>query len=107
MNPTWRFRFPQRQARPRYHSRSSAQTPMRLTSGQQWGGQPMDTLLLWVGRLAGLGGVLLCAWAIYNRIGGSFSAGGFQVGTLLQAGMTAILVGCFCLLIVLTNRPPR
>ena len=67
----------------------------------------MDTLLLWVGRLAGLGGVLLCVWAIYNRMGGSFSAFGFQVGTLLQAGMTAILVGCLCLLIVLTNRPPR
>jgi hypothetical protein len=70
-------------------------------------GRPMDTLLLWVGRLAGLGGVLVCVWAIYNRIGGSFNAGGFQVGTLLQAGMAAILVGCLCLLVVLTNRPPR
>jgi len=67
----------------------------------------MDNLLLWVGRLAGLGGVLLCLWSVYKRIGGSFFASGFQVGTLLQAGMAAILVGFLCLLIVLTNRPPR
>ena len=65
----------------------------------------MDILLLWVGRLAGLGGVLLCVWAVYNRLGGSFFASGFQVGTLLQAGTASILVGCLCLLIVLTNRP--
>jgi len=94
---------------PRYHSRTSAPTPISLVliTTTNKGEQPMDTLLLWVGRLAGLGGVLLCVWAIYNRMGGSFSAFGFQVGTLLQAGMTAILVGCLCLLIVLTNRPPR
>ena len=67
----------------------------------------MESLLLWVGRLAGLGGVLLCAWAVTMRIQGSYFAGGFQVGTLLQAGMTAILIGCLCLLVVLTNRTGR
>ena len=67
----------------------------------------MEILLLWVGRLAGLGGVALCAWAVYNRLTGSYFAGGFQIGTLLQAGMGVILVGCFCLLLVLTNRPRR
>jgi hypothetical protein len=67
----------------------------------------MEILLLWVGRLAGLIGVVLCSWAVYNRVAGAFFAGGFQVGTLLQGGMTAILLGCLCLLIVLTNRPPR
>ena len=67
----------------------------------------METLLLWVGRLAGFGGVVLCAWAVIMRIQGSYFAGGFQVGTLLQAGMTAILIGCLCLLVVLTSRPRR
>ena len=67
----------------------------------------MEILLLWVGRLAGLGGVGLCAWAVYNRMTGSWFVGGFQIGTLLQAGMMAILIGCLCLLIVLTNRPRR
>ena len=67
----------------------------------------MEILLLWVGRLVGLVGVVLCAWAVYTRLNGLFFAGAFQVGTLLQAGMTAILIGCLCLLVVLTNRPRR
>jgi len=67
----------------------------------------MNVLLLWVARLAGIAGVLLCAWAVVNRIKGSYFAAGFQVGTLLQGGMTAILIACFLLLIVLTNRSPR
>jgi len=69
--------------------------------------KPDGILLLWIGRLAGLGGVALCAWAVYNRMAGLYFAGGFQIGTLLQAGMTGILIGCLCLLIVLTNRPRR
>jgi len=64
-------------------------------------------VLLWLGRLVGLAGVLACAVAVYSRMTGSFFLGGFQVGTLLQAGMAAILAGCFCLLVVLTNRPRR
>jgi len=67
----------------------------------------MEVLLLWIGRLAGLAGVLLCALAVYNRLTGSYFAGGFQVGTLLQAGTAALLVACVCFLIVLTNRPRR
>ena len=67
----------------------------------------MEILLLWVGRLAGLTGVVLSVCAVYYRVTGSFFAGGFQVGTLLQAGMTSILIGCLCLLVVLTNRRPR
>ena len=67
----------------------------------------MEIALLWIGRLAGVGGLVLCAWAIYNRLNGSHFAAGFQVGTLLQAGTTAMLVACFCLLLALTNRPRR
>ncbi len=67
----------------------------------------MELLLLWVGRLAGIAGALLCAWAIYSRLTGSYFVGGFQVGTLLQAGTTALLVACVCFLAILTNRPRR
>ena len=67
----------------------------------------MEPLLLWIGRLSGVVGVLLCALAVYNRLTGSFFAGGFQIGTLLQAGMTALLLACLCHLMVLTNRPRR
>ena len=102
------MRFPQRKAPalPFAHVGANADE-LGFDHDDNEGEQPMDTLLLWVGRLAGLGGVLLCVWAIFNRVGGSFRAAGFQVGTLLQAGMTAMLVGCLCLLVVLTNRPPR
>jgi hypothetical protein len=68
---------------------------------------PMEILLLWIGRFVAVGGVLLCAWAVYNRLSGSYFAGGYQIGTLLQAGMTALLVACVCFLVVLTNRPRR
>jgi hypothetical protein len=67
----------------------------------------MEILLLWVGRLAGLAGVLICGWAVFVRLSGDFFAGGFQVGTLLLAGIAAMLVACVCFLIVLTSRPRR
>ena len=67
----------------------------------------MESLLLWLGRFAGLGGALICAWAIYGRLTGTYFYAGFQIGTLLQAGMLAMLVACVCFLMVLTDRPRR
>jgi len=64
----------------------------------------MDNLLLLVGRLAGIGGALLCAVAVAFRVSGRFLLGAFQLGTLLQAGIAAMILGCFCLLAVLTER---
>ena len=46
----------------------------------------MEILFLWVGRLAGIGGVLLCAWAVFNRIGGSYFAAGFRSERCCKAG---------------------
>jgi hypothetical protein len=51
-------------------------------------------LLLWVGRSAGAVGVLLCVVAAVVRMRGVYALAGFQVGTLLLAGMAAMLVGC-------------
>lgn len=67
----------------------------------------MENVLLWVGRIAALAGVLICGWAVYGRLSGSYYLGGFQVGTLLQAGMAALLVACVCFLMALTGRPRR
>jgi hypothetical protein len=67
----------------------------------------MESLLLWVGRIAGVGGLILSAWAAFARLSGAYFAGGFQIGTLLLVGMTGMLVACFCLLLVLTQRPRR
>ena len=67
----------------------------------------MESLLLWTGRIAGIVGLAISAWAAYHRLTGAFFAGGFQVGTLLLAGITGMLIACFCLLLVLTGRSRR
>ena len=73
----------------------------------------METSLLWIGRLAGLAGVLMCLIAVGARLAGAFWIAGFQAGTLLQAGIAAMVLGCLAHLVVLTARfggekqPPR
>jgi len=64
----------------------------------------MNDMLLWVGRIAGVVGALLCAGAIVVRLGGVYWIAGYQVGTLLLAGTAAMIGGCLCLLWVLTAR---
>ena len=64
----------------------------------------MDNLLVWIGRATGLVGVLLCAVAGALRLSGHYWLGNFQVGTLLQAGIAAMIAGCLCFLAVLTDR---
>lgn len=56
----------------------------------------MDVLLLWLGRVAGIGGTLLSAFAIAMRLAGKYWVGSFQVGTLLAAGAVAMIFGCLC-----------
>lgn len=67
----------------------------------------MEVLLLWVGRLAALGGVLLCAWSAYARLTNTFYAAGFQTGTLLLGGIALMVAGCVCFLVILTGRSRR
>lgn len=67
----------------------------------------MESFLRWTGRLAGLAGVLICAGAILARLSGSYLLGGFQVGTLLQAGVAAMVVACLAYLALLAERGGR
>jgi hypothetical protein len=64
----------------------------------------METLLIAIGRLAGLAGVAVCAVAGIARLAGAYWLGGFQLGTLLQAGSAAMVLGCLCFLMVLLER---
>jgi hypothetical protein len=64
----------------------------------------MEEFLVWTGRLAGLAGVLVCAVAVVARVIGAFWLGGFQVGTLLQVGVAAMVLGCLSFLAALTDR---
>lgn len=65
----------------------------------------MNNLLLWLGRLAGLAGLLLCVVALGARLSGQYFLGGFQLGTLLWVGTAGLAAGCFGLLLSLTARP--
>lgn len=64
----------------------------------------MNKLLLWMGRVGGVVGVILCTIAVSVRLRGAFTLGGFQVGTLLLAGMAAMLFGCLGYLASLAER---
>jgi hypothetical protein len=64
----------------------------------------MSSLLLLSARVAGVAGALLCAAAGAARLGGLYWLGGFQVGTLLLAGIAAMTAGCLCFLWVLAAR---
>ena len=63
----------------------------------------MNNLLRWTGRSGGLIGVLLCVVSVVVRATGTFGVGGFQVGTVFQAGMASMILGCLAYLAVLVE----
>jgi hypothetical protein len=64
----------------------------------------MDALVK-LGRVAGVAGAVLCAVGAGVRLSGAYWIAGFQAGTLLLGGSAVMVFGCFCLLVVLTQRP--
>lgn len=64
----------------------------------------MDSLLLWIGRVAGWVGVLTAAVASAARLTGTWTLGGLSVGTVLQAGMASMLLGCLAYCASLAER---
>lgn len=64
----------------------------------------MNTLLIWFARVAGIIGVAVIALAAVGRLSGAYWIGGFQVGTVLQAGMAATLVACLGYVAALAER---
>lgn len=64
----------------------------------------LEGLLLLLGRAAGVVGVVICAAAVALRLAGSYWIAGFQLGTLLLAGMSAMVFACLCFLMVLVER---
>jgi hypothetical protein len=53
----------------------------------------MSQLLLWIGRLAGLVGVGAAGCAVVMRASGAYHLGNMQLGTLLNAGIAAMVLG--------------
>jgi hypothetical protein len=64
----------------------------------------MASMLLWVGRLAGLGGAFLTLFAMAVRLSGRYVLGYFQAGTLLLAGMSLMTLGCLAYVAALAER---
>ncbi len=54
----------------------------------------MHELLVWIARVAAIGGIGTMLLAVGGRLGGAYWLAGFQIGTILQAGMAMTLVGC-------------
>jgi hypothetical protein len=65
----------------------------------------MEKLLLWVGRLAGLAGLLVVLAAVLARGSGSYIVVGVQVGTLLLVGIATMVIACLAYLAYLAERP--
>jgi len=54
----------------------------------------MHGLLVWIARVAAIGGIGMMLLAAGGRLGGVYWLASFQIGTILQAGMAMTLVGC-------------
>lgn len=67
----------------------------------------MDKLIALVGRLAGIVGALLCVVSGAARLGGLHWLAGFEAQTIMQAGIAGMTLGCFCLLLVLSQNLDR
>ena len=67
----------------------------------------MDSLLLWVARLAGIVGVLLGVCAVVVRLQGMWIVGGFQTGTILIASIGAMTLGTLCYAASIAERSRR
>ena len=65
----------------------------------------MSGLLLWVGRLAGLAGVLLCGVAAAVRLSGGYQLGAYQALTVLDAGTALMVMGALAYAAALAESP--
>ena len=64
----------------------------------------MNEALLWLGRLLGLIGAIVCASALGIRFAGQYVFGSFEIGTLFLGGTAAMVAGCLCLLLRMDSR---
>jgi hypothetical protein len=65
----------------------------------------MINLLLWIGRIAGLLGIVAAGTAVLVRASGAWHVGGLQIGTLLQAGIAALACGAWAYAAAIAERP--
>ena len=64
----------------------------------------MNNAYLTVGKIVGFIGVAICIIAVIVRVTGHFVAGGLSAESLFAGGTTAIMTGCFLLLLARADR---
>ena len=67
----------------------------------------MNQLLMWMGRIAGLVGLVAVGCAVMLRAAGAWHVGGLQLGTLLNAGIAAMVLGAWAYAASIAEREPR
>ena len=69
----------------------------------------MNDLLIWMGRIAGLVGLAAVGCAVLLRASGVWHLGGVQIGTLMNAGVAAMVLGtwAYAASIAERKRPDR
>lgn len=69
----------------------------------------MNDLLIWLGRIAGLVGLAAVGGAVLLRATGVWHVGGVQIGTLMNAGVAAMVLGtwAYAASIAERRRPDR
>jgi hypothetical protein len=65
----------------------------------------MGNAYLTVGRIVGFAGIAICVVAAAVRLAGHFMAGNVSAAALFGGGTTAIVTGCFLLLLARGERP--
>jgi hypothetical protein len=69
-----------------------------------WGAAAVNDLLIWIGRLAGIVGVLVGFGAIAARAAGLWHIGSMSSGAMLQAGVAAMVVGILAYVAAIAER---
>lgn len=64
----------------------------------------MNSLLIWIGRIAGLLGLAAVACAVALRLSGVWHVGGLQIGTLMNTGVAAIVIGAWAYVASMAER---
>jgi len=64
----------------------------------------LDKLILWVGHVAALLGILLCAISGFARLSGAYLLAGMEAGTLFSLGVGLMVFACLAKLHLLIER---
>jgi hypothetical protein len=67
-------------------------------------GAAVNDLLIWIGRIAGIVGVMVGVGAVLARAAGLWHIGSLSSGTLLQAGVAAMVLAVLAYVAAIAER---